>query len=263
MTERRIVFFFFFLVLGCAEESSGASSSRDRGNKLDGDMANATGGTNDSAENQGSAGTGGDIDASSSIAGGGGESDASSGSAGSSGSIAAGGTGGASGGAAGSTGEEDASVNDAGGAMVCGSRGSAPCADGEFCDYIAGSNCGADDRGGQCKTKPSACDFIYMPVCGCDGQTYGNECAANAAGVSVDYEGECANVAADNDCDPRKVLCKMATPNCPFGQVPSVLGSCYGPCVPVDSCVCSSPEQCPDSSQYTCHISAGHCGPYV
>jgi hypothetical protein len=258
MRQKAIILFILYLVLGCTENSARDSSSRDQGEGRDGEVAGETGGAS-----QSSAGAGGNIDASTSVAGGGGESDASPGGAGSGGSIASGGTGGAAGGAAGTSGEGDASVGDAGGTTVCGSRGSAPCAEGQFCDFGADSNCGADDRGGQCKTKPGACDLIFMPVCGCDGQTYSNDCAANQAGVSVASEGECVSGSANNDCDPRKVLCKIATPDCPFGYVPSVSGSCYGPCVPVDSCVCSGPEQCPDSNQYTCHMSAGRCGPYV
>jgi hypothetical protein len=64
-------------------------------------------------------------------------------------------------------------------------------------------------------------------------------------------------------CDPAKILCKRVAPECPQGQVPSVSGSCYGPCVPVESCACSNEIQCPDHDHYTCHMSAGHCGPYV
>jgi hypothetical protein len=68
---------------------------------------------------------------------------------------------------------------------------------------------------------------------------------------------------AATSCDPAKILCKRAAPQCPEFQVPSVEGSCYGPCVPVDSCVCSNASQCPNHDSFTCHMSAGRCGPYV
>jgi hypothetical protein len=69
--------------------------------------------------------------------------------------------------------------------------------------------------------------------------------------------------AAATSCDPAKILCKRAVPECPQGQVPSVEGSCYGPCIPVESCGCSKESECPDHDHYTCHMSAKHCGPYV
>jgi hypothetical protein len=64
-------------------------------------------------------------------------------------------------------------------------------------------------------------------------------------------------------CDPAKILCKLAVPECPEGQVPSVSGSCYGPCVRVETCPCTQASECPNHDSYTCHMSAAHCGPYV
>lgn len=64
-------------------------------------------------------------------------------------------------------------------------------------------------------------------------------------------------------CDPRLILCRRATPECPQWQVPSVSGSCFGPCVPVEQCACDEPADCPDPDHFTCHRSAAHCGPYV
>jgi hypothetical protein len=52
-------------------------------------------------------------------------------------------------------------------------------------------DCGRADGGGICRPRPEGCAAVFDPVCGCDGETYSNGCTANAAGVAVDYEGEC------------------------------------------------------------------------
>lgn len=74
---------------------------------------------------------------------------------------------------------------------LCGSRGLGLCAEGEFCDFPIGNDCGRADAPGQCTVPPQFCIEIFAPVCGCDGQTYPNSCFAQAAGVSVDFAGSC------------------------------------------------------------------------
>ncbi len=75
--------------------------------------------------------------------------------------------------------------------ISCGSRGLPECAEGSFCSFPAEADCGRADKPGACAPKPEACTFQFDPVCGCDGQTYGNACAAASAGVSVAFDGEC------------------------------------------------------------------------
>lgn len=82
----------------------------------------------------------------------------------------------------------DASSSTAG---VCGTRGGVQCTADEFCDYGGDELCGATDKGGHCKPITKACTRIYMPVCGCNSRTYGNECEAHARGVSVKHSAMC------------------------------------------------------------------------
>ncbi|MCP2669418.1 Kazal-type serine protease inhibitor domain-containing protein [Maricaulaceae bacterium EIL42A08] len=60
-----------------------------------------------------------------------------------------------------------------------------------FCQWQAGTQCGAADQMGVCTAVPQACTREYRPVCGCDGETYPNACVATANRASILHEGAC------------------------------------------------------------------------
>jgi hypothetical protein len=127
--------------------------------------------------------------------------------------------------------------------LSCGAAGGSCCVPGP-----SGCRCNADCPRGEVCHPPSATDpapatgrcgppcaidcFVYDPVCGADGVTYGcGEVDAACHGVPVLSDGECLPVCgSDADCRPG-TLCR-ATGACPL---PDDCGGCPAFCRP---CVC-------------------------
>jgi len=73
---------------------------------------------------------------------------------------------------------------------MCGGFAGIRCDAGLRCAMDIG-RCDVADDSGICKPKPEICTREYMPVCGCDGKTYGNMCEAESADAKVSKLGEC------------------------------------------------------------------------
>lgn len=73
----------------------------------------------------------------------------------------------------------------------CGGFAGLTCAGNEFCDKPTGA-CFFPDGEGTCVHVPGLCPQIYLPVCGCNGKTYSNDCVRQRARVSKAHNGKCA-----------------------------------------------------------------------
>jgi Kazal-type serine protease inhibitor domain len=163
-----------------------------------GDGGRAGGGAGRGGAGGGGAGGAAGAEAGSGGAGGAGAGGGAAGGGGQGGAAGGGGTAGGAGqgGAAGGGGQAGAEAGSGGSAGTpgpgrCGTRGGVECAADEFCNFEPDAECGATDRGGVCEERSDFCPAIYAPVCGCDNRTYGNECTAHGAGVSVKHDSLC------------------------------------------------------------------------
>jgi len=78
----------------------------------------------------------------------------------------------------------------AGVGQACGGPSSIACDNGLLCDSAVGS-CGSAHAPGTCVIVGTICSAIYLPVCGCDHKTYGNDCERRARRVSKAHDGPC------------------------------------------------------------------------
>lgn len=73
---------------------------------------------------------------------------------------------------------------------ACGGITNVPCKKDHFCEMEDGI-CPAVAGIGSCVSIPKTCSAVSIPVCGCDGNTYGNDCYRATAGVSLLHAGSC------------------------------------------------------------------------
>ncbi|MEI8254681.1 MAG: hypothetical protein WCJ30_03325 [Deltaproteobacteria bacterium] len=127
---------------------------------------------------------------------------------------------------------------------ACGCRSNADCtAPNTECEFAPG--CAAPN--GEC--RPVQFCGVPNPFCGCDGMTY-LSCGPNQPFIAPGACPVVGDAGTATDCDPAHAACAMPTPVCPDGAVPSVVGGCWGPCVPFPTCApipCdpTAPSRCP------------------
>jgi hypothetical protein len=73
---------------------------------------------------------------------------------------------------------------------TCDGIAAIQCDPGLWCEHPSGQ-CQVADASGECAKVPEVCTQDYQPVCGCDGETYGNQCMLRAVKMQLDHIGAC------------------------------------------------------------------------
>jgi hypothetical protein len=107
-----------------------------------------------------------------------------------------------------------ASFSPSAAAKRCGGPHHLSCGPDAYCASL-GHACRAPDGYGVCARRPTICPEIFIPVCGCDGRTYPNDCQAERAGSSVSHRGACRGPVGIPPRPPGVPAPPNATPTAP------------------------------------------------
>ncbi|MBL8678970.1 MAG: hypothetical protein JNK05_07375 [Myxococcales bacterium] len=146
-------------------------------------------------------------------------------------------------------------VRDAGpGPGACNSR--TPCSDDQECVYTVGA-CGVD---GRCSPLTDCAQNEMF--CGCDGSSFRgcrNRPTRPAASMSPCTGTADGGALANCDLLGAPALCEIEPGPCPAGLVRTVVGTCFGECVPPSRCApfACTRGACPD--RFRCDSSANRC----
>jgi hypothetical protein len=102
----------------------------------------------------------------------------------------------------------------------CGGFAGIDCATGEICD-LPTDTCQMADHFGTCKKRPEGCIAAYIPVCGCNGKTYGNDCERLVAGVAKRSDGECVATTCPAAAPANSTACGSTSLSCFYDNCPS------------------------------------------